>query len=95
MLWWSDCGPVPWMFLGPIMMLTFIAIFLASMFFVMRAMQRHRNETAVMGSAGEYGIGVWLSGRNTSGGMEASHIGHSAFEEYRAQTLQRLDQEQW
>ena len=94
MLWWSDCGPVPWMFLGPIMMFTFIAIFLVGMFFVMRAVQRHRNETAVMGSAGECGIGVWLSGRNTSGGMEASHIGHSAFEEYRAQTLQRLDQEQ-
>ena len=94
MLWWSDCGPVPWMFLGPIMMVIFIAICLAGMFFMMRAMQRHRNETAVMGSAGECGIGVWPSSRNTSGGMEANHIEYSAFEEYRAQTLQRLDQEQ-
>ena len=94
MLWWSDCGPAPWMFLGPMMMLVFIAICLAGMFFILRAMQRRRNETAVMGSAGACGIGVWPSGRNTSGGMEASHIGHSAFEEYRAQTLQRLDQEQ-
>ena len=52
------------------------------------------NKTAVKGSTGVCGIGVWPSGRNTSGGMEANHIGHSAFEEYRAQTLQRLDQEQ-
>ena len=62
--------------------------------FCRRGQQRRRNETAVMGSTGICGIGVWPSGRNTSGGMEASHIGHSAFEEYRAQTLQRLDQEQ-
>lgn len=76
------------------MMLVFIAICFAGMFFMMRAMQRHRNETAVMSSTGVCGIGVWPSGRNTSGGMEASAIGHFAFEEYRAQTLQRLDQEQ-
>jgi hypothetical protein len=84
----------PWMFLGPIMMVIFIAICFAGMFFILRAMQRHSNETAVMSSTGVCGIGVWPSGRNTSGGMEASDIGHSAFEEYRAQTLQRLDQEQ-
>jgi hypothetical protein len=33
MWWWSGYGPTPWMFVGPIMMLVFMAICLAGMFF--------------------------------------------------------------
>lgn len=88
---WSGALDVSW---ANDVMLMFIAICLVGTFFILNAIQRRGNETAVMGSTGVCGIGVWSSGRNTREGLEASHIGHSAFEEYRAQTLQRLDQEQ-
>ena len=40
-MWWNDNWPMPWMF-GPWIMLVFIIICLAMMFFMMRGM-RHRS----------------------------------------------------
>jgi hypothetical protein len=40
----------PWMFFGPMIMFVFMTICLAGMFFMMRAMHRHRSETAAVGS---------------------------------------------
>ncbi len=92
-MWWCD-GPARWMFFGPLMMLVFMAIFITGMFFMMRAMHRHRSEAAGVGRTGMCGVGVWPSHRGSSREMETPGGGHYAFEEYRAQTLQRLDQEQ-
>jgi hypothetical protein len=80
------------MFFGPMMMFVFMAICLTGMIFIMRVMHRHRSEAAEVGRAGICGIGVWPSGHDNARGTGDG--GHSAFEEYRAQTLQRLDQEQ-
>jgi hypothetical protein len=78
------------------MMLAFMVIFMAGIFFMTRAMHDHRSETVGgVGSAGLYGVDLWSSREHsTPWRAEASNAGHSAFEEYRTQTLQRLDQEQ-
>ena len=41
-MWWSDYWPMPWMFFGPIVMITFAIICMAMMFFMMRGMM-HRD----------------------------------------------------
>jgi Protein of unknown function (DUF2852) len=94
-MWWcsSGYGPAPWMFVGP-MMLLFLAICFAGVFFMMRATHRYRSEAAGVGRVGVWGVGVWPSGHDSARGTETPDNRHSAFEEYRAQTLQRLDQEQ-
>jgi hypothetical protein len=93
MWWWSGYGPTP-MFFGPMMMFVFMAICMAGMFFIMRAMHRHRNETGVVGGVRGCSAGAWPLGYNRIRGTETPDSKHSAFEDYRAQTLQRLDQEQ-
>jgi hypothetical protein len=93
MWWWSGYGPTPWMFFGPMMMLGVMAIFMTGMFFMLRAMQRHRTEAPGVGRTGLCGVGVWPSGHDTRATVTPDSQ-HSAFEKYRAQTLQRLDQEQ-
>ncbi len=75
------------------MLLVFMAICFAGMFFTMRMMHRHRSEIAALGRTGVCSIGAWPS-RYNSRGTATPDSTHSAFEEYRAQTLQRLDQEQ-
>ena len=37
-MWWNDQWPMPWMFFGPIMMIIFVALCMAMMFFMMRGM---------------------------------------------------------
>ena len=72
------------------MMLLFMVICVAGMLFMMRM---HRSRVGA-GSAGTCG-GLDLS--NSSGNAfrsESPAAGHSAFEEYRQETLRRLDQEQ-
>ena len=79
----------PFFFFGP-MMLLFMVICVAGMLFMMRM---HRSRVGA-GSAGTCG-GLDLS--NSSGNAfrsESPAAGHSAFEEYRQETLRRLDQEQ-
>ena len=47
-MWWNDYWPMPFMFFGPIMMLTFVIICLTMMFFIMRrGMMRHRDGHAI------------------------------------------------
>ena len=70
----------PFLFFAP-MMLLFMVICVAGMLFMMRM---HRSRVGA-GSAGTCG-GLDLS--------ESPAAGHSAFEEYRQETLRRLDQEQ-
>jgi hypothetical protein len=93
MWWWSSYGPTPWVFFGPMMMIVSIAICIG-MFFMMRAMHRHRSESGAVGSTGMCGVSIWPSGHNSIRETETPESRHSAFEQYRAQTLQRLDQEQ-
>ena len=79
----------PFLFFAP-MMLLFMVICVAGMLFMMRM---HRSRVGA-GSAGTCG-GLDLS--NSSGNAfrsESPAAGHSAFEEYRQETLRRLDQEQ-
>ena len=35
-MWWNDAWPMPWMSFGPVMMITFVVICMAIMFFMMR-----------------------------------------------------------
>jgi putative membrane protein len=35
-MWWSDFWYMPWMFFGPLLMITFVIILLSMMFFMMR-----------------------------------------------------------
>jgi putative membrane protein len=45
--WWmSDHWPMPWMFFGPIMLIVFISMCAAMMFFMMRD-RRHRGSYAL------------------------------------------------
>ena len=48
-MWWSDYWPMPWMLFGPMMMIIFLVICMAMMFFAMRGgtMQRNRGGRAV------------------------------------------------
>src|SRR5205823_13801396 len=39
-MWWTDYGPMPWMLFGPLMMLGFIIMCVAMMFFMMRGHRR-------------------------------------------------------
>ncbi len=42
-MWWNDYATVPWMFMGPVMMILFIVICMTMMFFMMRGGMRHRH----------------------------------------------------
>jgi hypothetical protein len=42
-MWWSDYFPMPFMFFGPALMIIFIVICFAMMFFMMRGMMGHRS----------------------------------------------------
>ena len=80
-MWWSY-WPAPWMFLAPLMML----ICMAGMFFMMRSMHgRHYPTAAGAGLSGVH-VGPYVPARFPEN--------QSAFEEYRADTLRRLDDEQ-
>jgi putative membrane protein len=39
---WSEYWPMPWMFFGPVMMIVFVVICVAMMFFMMRGGMRDR-----------------------------------------------------
>ena len=42
-MWWGDYWPMPWMFIGPMMMIVFVVTCMAMMFFMMRGGMRHRD----------------------------------------------------
>jgi len=95
MWWWSNYGPTGWMFFGPMMMLVFMAVLMAGMFFVMRAMHRHRSEVVGTSSTDMCGVAISPSHDHSAPWRdEPPDDGHSAFERDSAETLQRLDEEQ-
>jgi len=78
-MWWSE-APTAWFLFAPIMMLACMA----GMFFMMRGMHHHSRS-------------VWPSiDAERIGPQVAAHVpqGLSPFEEYRDETLRRLDLEQ-
>jgi putative membrane protein len=40
-MWWTDYWPMPWMFFGPIMLIIFMIVCAAVMFFMMRGGMTH------------------------------------------------------
>jgi Protein of unknown function (DUF2852) len=84
-MWWYACSAAPWMFFGPAMMMFFILACMAMMFFFMR---RHGGFGAVANSGSAMRLGPWrnLASKDTPPS--------TAFEEYRQETLVRLEREQ-
>jgi putative membrane protein len=41
-MWWNDYWSMPWMFFGPMIMLVFLIICIAMVFFMMRGAQHRR-----------------------------------------------------
>jgi len=39
--WWGGYGPMPWMFFGPLMMIIFVVLCFAMMYFMMRGATTH------------------------------------------------------
>ena len=99
--WSSDYWPMPWMFFGPIMMIVFMAIGVAILVFVMRGAGIHRHRAAGVGhgmmSCCETGLGPSLERVVAQDDRHGDHTrtnGSAAFDEYRAETLRRLEREQ-
>ena len=42
-MWWSDYWPMPLMFFGPALMIMFLVVCLALMYFLMRSAMGHRS----------------------------------------------------
>jgi len=89
-MWWNDFWPAPWMFFGSMMMFLFMIVCIVAMLFVMRmgVINRAAAET------GPAGVGFGFG--SLSKGFSATQTADrpKAFEEYRQETLRRLDQEQ-
>ena len=89
-MWWNAYGSAPWMLFGPFMVLFFVAVFSSALFFLCRGLMRHK--------AGAAGWSMECCGfgqlhQSDSAKFEPSTNGHSALDLYRADTLQRLEQE--
>ena len=106
-MWWNhyswsgEYWPMPWMFFGPVMMVVFIAMCVAILLFIMRGATKHRNRAAEsaagMMSCCETGLGPSLeraAGHDAENLNGARMNGSPAFDEYRAETLRRLEREQ-
>ena len=92
-MWWFACSTAPWMFLGPVMMVFFILACVAMMFFVMR---RHSQPIGA-GGVPMNGMGQWGTRFGPWRGMtgpNANAAPNAAFEEYRHETIERLEQMQ-
>ena len=92
-MWWYACSTAPWMFFGPVMMVFFILACVAMMFFVMR---RHSQPIGASGIPMN-GMSQWGMRFGPWRGMTAPNAKaapNAAFEEYRQQTLQKLEREQ-
>jgi hypothetical protein len=105
-MWWNhyswsgEYWPMPWMFLGPVMMLLFMVTCVAIVLFIMRGATMRRNaagDAAGMMSCCETGLGPSLeraAAQDTRNGNQLRPNGSPAFDEYRAETLRRLEREQ-
>ena len=103
-MWWNhyswsgEYWPMPWMFFGPVMMIIFFLACAAVMFFMLRGAMFHRGHAGAAGmmSCCETGLGPSLQ-RATQDAQDADTLrtkGSPAFDEYRAETLRRLELEQ-
>lgn len=103
-MWWNhyswsgEYWPMPWMFFGPVMMILFIATCVAVLLFIMRGTTMHRNraagDAAGMMSCCGIGLGPSLERAARQDGSHLQTNGSSAFDDYRAETLRRLEREQ-
>ena len=102
-MWWNhyswsgEYWPMPWMFFGPVMMIVFFLACAAVVFFVLRGAMFHRGHAGAAGmmSCCETGLGPSLeraTGQDTKNSLRTK--GSPAFDEYRAETLRRLELEQ-
>jgi hypothetical protein len=106
-MWWNhyswsgEYWPMPWMFFGPVMMILFVATCVAILLFIVRGATIHRNRAAsgaagIMSCCGT-GLGPSLehaAAQDTKNMNHSPANGSSAFDEYRAETLRRLEREQ-
>jgi len=97
--WSGEYWPMPWMFFGPVMMVVFIAMCVAILLFVMRGAKRNRTAEGAAGmmSCCETGLGPSFeraAGHDTENRNRSLTNGSPAFDEYRAETLRRLEREQ-
>jgi hypothetical protein len=106
-MWWNltswsgEYWPMPWMFFGPVMMFPFMVTCVAIVLFIMRGATMHRNGAAAnaagMMSCCGTGLGPSLERvavQDTKQGNHERVNGSTAFDEYRAETLRRLEREQ-
>jgi hypothetical protein len=98
--WSGEYWPMPWMIFGPVMMVLFMATCVAILLFVMRGATIRRNraagEAGMMACCGT-GLGPSLervAAQDTRNGGQVATNGSPAFDEYRAETLRRLEREQ-
>jgi hypothetical protein len=103
-MWWNhhawsgDFWPMPFMFFAPVMMFVFIAAGVALLLYFVRGATMDRNRAA--GSAGmmsccETGLSPhFAAAQDANHGNVARTNGSPAFDEYRAETLRRLEREQ-
>jgi len=89
-MWWNDFWPAPWMFFGSMMVFLCMIVCMVAMLFMMRMGAMHRS-AAETGPAGA-GFGFASLSKGFSASQTADRP--KAFEEYRQETLRRLDQEQ-
>jgi hypothetical protein len=104
-MWWNhyswsgEYWPAPWMFFGPVMMILFMATCVAILMFIMRSARRHRiaGDAAGMMPCCGTGLGPSLerAAAQTPGiSNDLRSNGSPAFNEYREETLRRLEREQ-
>ena len=105
-MWWNhyswsgEYWPMPWMFFGPVLMILFVVTCVAILLFILRGATIHRNRAAadtagIMACCGTQ-LGPSLervAAQDTKNGNYPRTNGSSAFDEYRAETLRRLERE--
>ena len=106
-MWWNHYSwsggywPMPWMFFGPVVMILFVATCVAILLFIVRGATIHRNRAA-SGAAGimsccgtELGPSLERAAAQDTKNANFSRTNESsAFDDYRAETLRRLEREQ-
>ena len=86
-MWWTACWPMAWI-MGPVMMVL-IVVFCVAMMSMMMRRQRPLGPVDALGTEVGTRVGPWR-GLATADRPQSS----TAFEEYRQEALQRLEQEE-
>ena len=88
-MWWTACWPMPWV-MGPVMMVL-IVVFCVAMISMMMRRDRRFGPADALGTEAGARVGPWR-GLPTVDRLKPQSS--TAFEEYRQETLQRLEQEE-